>query len=269
LMHTLTFAFAIFNNFTSAFAKTDDDGFEEEEEIANGNTNENEEMEEEQDKAEAKSEAEAKVSEQDIKNLMEPFTKEQLVGIIHDITNKDTDILANIRRLANKDANHRKIFVSGLGWDTTPGTLKFVFSEYDELEECTVIMEKTTAKSKGYDFVTFKDIDAAQRALKEPNKKIDSRMTVCQMASIGPMPQQHVNELIGHKIYVSNVPADLLAQKLLNFISKYNEVKEGPLGFDKQLGKSRGFSLFIYKATKGAKKALEDPNKNIDAIPCI
>ncbi|KAH9310873.1 hypothetical protein KI387_025908 [Taxus chinensis] len=188
----------------------------------------------------------------------------ELIGIIRDIANKDTDILANIQRLANKDPAHRKIFIRGLGWDTTSGTLKSIFFEYGELEECTIIMDKATAKSKGYDFVTFKDMDAVQIALKEANKKIDSRMTVCQMASISPVPQKLVNELIERKIYVSNVPVDLHSHKLLNFFSKYGEVEEGTLGFDKQSGKSKWFSLFIYKAAEGVKKALEDPNKNID-----
>jgi len=112
--------------------------------------------------------------------------------------------------------------------------------------------------------VTFKHMGGAQKALKEPSKKIDSRVTACQMASAGPAPAHPPNETTGRKIYVSNVPADISADKLLSFFSKYGEVEEGPLGFDKQTGKSRGFALFIYKNVEGAKKALEEPNKNID-----
>ncbi|KAH9295166.1 hypothetical protein KI387_038754, partial [Taxus chinensis] len=226
---------------------------EAEEEIENGNTDGDDDEEEE-----------AEVSKEDVKNLLEPFSKEQLVSILCDIVAKDTGILSNIRKLADKDPAHRKVFVRGLGWDTTSETLKSVFSEYGELEECTVIQDKATGKSKGYGFVTFNHMDAAQRALKEPSKKIDSRMTACQMACTGPSPQLTVNEVTGRKIYVSNVPADMPTEKLLGFFSKYGEVEEGPLGFDKQTGKSKGFALFLYKTAEGAKKALEEPNKNID-----
>jgi hypothetical protein len=55
----------------------------------------------------------------------------------------------------------------------------------------------------------------AQKALKEPIKKIDSRITAFQMAPAHPF-----NETTGRKIYVSNVLVDIPAEKLLNFFSK-------------------------------------------------
>ena len=48
-----------------------------------------------------------------------------------------------------------------------------VFHEYGEIEEGAVIVDKSTGKSRGYGFITFKHMDSAQRALKEPSKIID------------------------------------------------------------------------------------------------
>jgi len=39
-------------------------------------------------------------------------------------------------------------------------------------EEGAVVMDKITGKSRGFAFVTFKDILGAHRALKEPSKKV-------------------------------------------------------------------------------------------------
>lgn len=47
------------------------------------------------------------------------------------------------------------------------------FQEHGEIEEGAVIYDKVTGKSRGYGFVTFKDMDSAQRALKAPSKMID------------------------------------------------------------------------------------------------
>lgn len=44
----------------------------------------------------------------------------------------------------------------------------------------------------------------------------------------------------------------------------YGEIEEGPLGFDKNTGKSKGFAFFVYKTEEGAKAALVDPMKSID-----
>eukprot|EP01018_Ginkgo_biloba_P001204 Gb_41330 [translate_table: standard] len=140
---------------------------------------------------------------------------------------EDPLVLENIKKLTYKDLAHTKIFVHSLGW-----TLKLVFSKYGELEDCTIIMDKGFGKSKGYGFITFKNMDGTRRALKELSKKINNRMTTCQMVSMGHVPSHQVNELMGWKIYVINVLSDVSVEKLLSF-SKYGEVEEGPLGFNK------------------------------------
>lgn len=202
--------------------------------------------------------------EEEITKLLEPFSKDQLIALLCEAAMKKPNTLKSIRKLADKDLAHRKIFVHGLGWDATSDIVKASFAEHGEIEDCTVINDKATGKCKGYGFVTFKHMDAAQRSLKEPTKKIGSRMVNCQMACTGPTPPQPVKDFVGRKIYVSPVPADVSADKLLKHFVKYGEIEEGPLGFDKQSGKSKGYALFIYKTAEGARKALEEPNKTID-----
>lgn len=50
---------------------------------------------------------------------------------------------------------------------------KQAFEQYGEVEEACVITDKGTGKSRGFGFITFKHMDSAQRALKEPSKNID------------------------------------------------------------------------------------------------
>lgn len=52
--------------------------------------------------------------------------------------------------------------------------------------------------------------------------------------------------------------------KLLSHFSSYGEIEEGPLGFDRFTGKSKGFALFVYKTVEGAQGALANPVKTID-----
>lgn len=176
------------------------------------------------------------------------------------------DVLEEIRKLADKDPGHRKIFVRGLGWDTTTETLKTVFAQFGEVEEGAVIMDKGTGKSRGFGFVTFKHMDGAQRSLKEPSKRIDGRMTVCQLASTGALQTNPNQEVSQRKIYVGNVPLDLSADRLLALFAGYGEIEEGPLGFDKFTGRSRGFALIIYKTVDAAKRALLEPIKALDGV---
>ncbi|XP_039115321.1 UBP1-associated protein 2A-like [Dioscorea cayenensis subsp. rotundata] len=207
-----------------------------------------------------------------IQKLLEPFPKDQLVELLREAAVNHPDVLSSIYRLADADPAHRKIFVHGLGWETTAETLISAFKQYGEIEDCKAVIDKVSGKSKGYGFILFKHRAGAQRALKEPQKKIGHRTAACQLASAGPpsaSTQQQapsVSEYTQRKIYVSNVGADLEPQKLLQFFSSFGEIEDGPLGLDKASGKPKGFCLFVYRTVEGARKALQEPHKNFEGI---
>ncbi|XAR66559.1 hypothetical protein NMG60_11012836 [Bertholletia excelsa] len=210
------------------------------------------------------------LTSEDARKIIEPLSREQLVDILQGALVHHPDVLEAVRSVANADPAKRKLFVRGLGWETTTEKLRNLFSSFGELEEAIVICDKATGKSKGYGFVTFKHIDGALMALKEPSKKIDGRMTVTQLAAAGISGSNAAGGGIGgvdvslRKIYVGNVPFDITSERLLGHFSSYGEIEEGPLGFDKQTGKAKGFAFFVYKTEEGARASLVDPIKTID-----
>ncbi|XP_038899568.1 UBP1-associated protein 2C-like [Benincasa hispida] len=206
-----------------------------------------------------------KLSTEDARKIIERFTQDQLIDILQDAVSRHSDVLDAVRSVADHDVAQRKLFVRGLGWDTSTEGLRKLFSVYGELEEAVVILDKATGKSKGYGFVTFKHVDGALLALKEPSKTIDGRVTVTQLAAAGNTgSNSNAPDVSLRKIYVANVPIDMAADKLLSHFALYGEIEEGPLGFDKQTGKCRGYALFVYKKPEGAQAALVDPIKTIE-----
>ncbi|KAI5084580.1 hypothetical protein GOP47_0000749 [Adiantum capillus-veneris] len=199
----------------------------------------------------------------DARLMVDHLSKEELADIVVNSSVRHHDVLEEVRKFADVDPTRRKIFVRGLGWDTNTHTLRTTFSEFGELEEAIAIMDKMTGKSRGFGFVTYKHMDGALNALKERSKRIDGRMAVCQLASDGAGSSQPAQDLALRKIYVGNVPMDWPVDRMLSIFSEYGEIEEGPLGLDKQVGKSRGFALFIYKSSESARRALEEPVKNI------
>ncbi|KAJ9563145.1 hypothetical protein OSB04_008305 [Centaurea solstitialis] len=197
----------------------------------------------------------------DARKILEPFTKEQLLDVLQTVVVRDVAVLDAVRSIADSDPTQRKLFIRGIGWETTTEKLRSIFSGFGELEEAIVITDKTTGKSKGYGFVTFRHIDGAILALKEPSKKIDGRITVAQLAAARESGGCDVSM---RKIYVGNVPFEVSSERLLSHFSSYGEIEEGPLGFDKQSGKQKGFAFFVYKTEEGARNSLVDPMKNID-----
>ncbi|KAH7314452.1 hypothetical protein KP509_21G003400 [Ceratopteris richardii] len=154
--------------------------------------------------------------------------------------------------------------------------LKKGFEEYGPVKDVKVIMDKTTGKNKGYGFVTFKHRLSAIKALKEPTKKIDGRTTAFRLAcereadtkaAADSAPLLQVSPetaALSRKIYVGNVPKNIEKDTLREIFSKYGEIEEGPLGFDKKTGKCKGYTLIVYKSLDSVKKCLQEPIKTIE-----
>ncbi|KAL0001452.1 hypothetical protein SO802_015233 [Lithocarpus litseifolius] len=207
-----------------------------------------------------------KLTPEDVRKIVDRIVdKGKLIDIVSNAASRHVDVLDAVRSLADSDSSQRKLFIRGLGWDTTTEGLRSLFSSYGELEEAVVILDKQTGKSKGYGFVTFKHVDGALLALKEPSKRIDGRVTVTQLAAAGNSSSTtNSTDVSSRKIYVWEVPHDMSPDKLLSHFMSYGEIEEGPLGFDRFTGKSKGFALFVYKNPEGAQAALANPLKIID-----
>ncbi|KAG2298560.1 hypothetical protein Bca4012_009801 [Brassica carinata] len=132
------------------------------------------------------SESEQEFDPEELRQLLQPYSKEQLVDLICSASQIGSSIYSAVLEAADRDVTHRKIFVYGLPWETTRETLFGVFEGYGEIEECTVVIDKVTGKAKGFGFVTFKSRKGAKEALKEPKKRILNRTATCQLAAMGP-----------------------------------------------------------------------------------
>ncbi|CAO2043913.1 unnamed protein product [Urochloa humidicola] len=233
---------------------------------------------------------------EDIAKLLEPLSREQLVSLLRTAAETSPATMAAVRRAAEADPASRKLFVHGLGWGAGADDLRSAFSRFGELEDCRVISDKQSGRSKGYGFVLFRSRRSALRALRRPQLQIGGRLAYCHLAASGPAPpaSQSQNpssntnantntnsnsnpgttsnasgsssqpDNMPRKIFVGNVHADVDVDRLYEYFSQFGEIEEGPLGFDKNTGKPKGFALFVYKSVESARRALEEPMRNFD-----
>ncbi|OEL13651.1 UBP1-associated protein 2B [Dichanthelium oligosanthes] len=230
---------------------------------------------------------------EDIAKLLEPLSREQLVSLLRTAAEASPATMAAVRRAAEADPASRKLFVHGLGWGAGADDLRSAFTRFGELEDCRVISDKQSGRSKGYGFVLFRSRRSALRALRRPQLQIGGRLAFCHLAASGPAPpaSQSQNpssnantnsnsnsgtttnasgssssqpDNMPRKIFVGNVHADVDVDRLYEYFSQFGEIEEGPLGFDKNTGKPKGFALFVYKSVDSARRALEEPMRNFD-----
>ncbi|KAK9061235.1 hypothetical protein SSX86_018415 [Deinandra increscens subsp. villosa] len=83
------------------------------------------------------------------------------------------------------DTTLTKVFVGGLAWETPKDAMRDHFQKYGDILEAVIISDKTTGRSKGYGFVTFKDPESANKACEDPSPVINGRRANCNIASLG------------------------------------------------------------------------------------
>lgn len=207
-----------------------------------------------------------------IQTLLEPFSKDQLVTLVTDLSLSHNSLFSLIKSAADQDISHRKVFVHGLGWDATRPLIESIFGAYGEIDDLNVVTDRATGKCKGYAFVTYKTRKSARKLLKNPRVQVGNRITSCQLAAEGPAAAPTTGGIVSHqqfsssdypqrKIYVRNVPLNASADRLRAFFEKFGEIENGPKGLDPTTGRFKGYAIFVYKTVEGAKKVLEEPYK--------
>lgn len=57
-----------------------------------------------------------------------------------------------------------KLFVGGLAWATNEAELRDAFASYGSLVEAVVVTDRATGQSRGFGFVTYEDMESAEKA---------------------------------------------------------------------------------------------------------
>lgn len=197
----------------------------------------------------------------ELRTLIDPLPKPQLVDLLARLGSQYPSIAEEIKSVASADPALRKLFVRGLAWNTTSETLCAAFQEHGEIDEGAVIYEKGTGKSKGYGFVTYKDMESALRALKAPSKMIDGRMAVCNLASEGLTSSSTAPDHAQRKLYIGGLSPEITSEMLLAFFSRHGEIEEGSVAYEQDTSRSRGFGFVTFKTVEAAKRAIDDPQK--------
>lgn len=82
----------------------------------------------------------------------------------------------------NVRMDKNKLFVGSLPWSINNDSLKALFVSYGEVVEAVIINDRTSGKSKGFGFVTFKDEESAKKALEMNGKEVEGRPVVVNVA---------------------------------------------------------------------------------------
>ncbi|KAE8390042.1 hypothetical protein ETB97_007762 [Aspergillus alliaceus] len=177
----------------------------------------------------------------------------------HGTGNLDSNFTNNITPTSGETEHHGtgikedgKMFIGGLNWETTDQSLKDYFSQFGEVQECTVMRDSATGRSRGFGFLTFRDPKTVNTVMVKEHyldgKIIDPKRAI-------PRDEQEKTS----KIFVGGVSQEANEQDFKQFFMQFGRVIDATLMIDKDTGRPRGFGFVTFDSEAAVEAALSRP----------
>ncbi|KAJ5590077.1 hypothetical protein N7450_004049 [Penicillium hetheringtonii] len=144
------------------------------------------------------------------------------------------------------------MFIGGLNWETTDQSLRDYFSQFGEVQECTVMRDSASGRSRGFGFLTFRDPKTVNTVMVKEHyldgKIIDPKRAI-------PRDEQEKTS----KIFVGGVSQEATEQDFKQFFMQFGRVVDATLMIDKDTGRPRGFGFVTFDSEAAVENALSRP----------
>ncbi|KAK6588804.1 RRM domain containing protein [Cryptosporidium xiaoi] len=195
-----------------------------------------------------------------IRRILTPLSKDQLIELLASACVNNQSVLQNVLCVISESRSHRRLYIKNLPFSACTETVIELFSQFGEVEEGIVLMKD--GKSRGYAFITFKTIESALLACKNPIS-MNGRGLMVKLAT-DPFPfETKKSDAIRRKLFVRNLGFDTNEESLKLVFSKYGELEESVILRTKK-GESKGYGFITFSNTEATVKALQQPHHIID-----
>ena len=175
-------------------------------------------------------------------------------------------------KLANGDAStptdvnadSKVCFIGQLSWNVDNDWLASEFAECGEVVSARVQMDRNSGRSRGFGFVEFATVEAANACVALNGKEIDGRpVKIDKSAPAAPSPEKRAKAFgdvpsdPSNVLFVGNISWNTTEDGLWEVFAEYGEVKSVRVPTDRETQKPKGFAYVEFIDIDTAKKAFE------------
>ncbi|KAG8370796.1 hypothetical protein BUALT_Bualt13G0020700 [Buddleja alternifolia] len=162
-----------------------------------------------------------------------------------------------------------KLFIGGIGWDTTEERLKDHFTHYGDVTHAMIMRDRVTSQPRGFGFVVFSDPSVIPSVLQQTHT-IDGRTVeakramsreqqqTLKSATTSPAPNFQTSETLKtKKIFVGGLPSTLTEDEFKEYFQDYGYVTDVVIMYDPSTGRPRGFGFITFTTEDAVDRVLE------------
>lgn len=137
----------------------------------------------------------------------------------------------------------RKLVVLGIPWDVETDGLKEYMSKFGELEDCIVMKERSTGRSRGFGYVTFAKVEDAKTALSSEHF-LGNRILEVKVAT--PKEEMRSSSKKVTRIFVARIPPSVTEAAFRSHFEKYGEITDLYMPKDPSTKGHRGIGFITF-----------------------
>ncbi|KAI6700057.1 hypothetical protein NL676_014381 [Syzygium grande] len=137
----------------------------------------------------------------------------------------------------------RKLVVLGIPWEVDSDGLREYMSRFGELEDCIVMKERSTGRSRGFGYVTFTLAEDAKSALSSEHI-LGNRTLEVKVAT--PKEEMRAPPKKVTRIFVARIPPSVTESTFRSHFEKYGEISDLYMPKDYASKTHRGIGFITY-----------------------
>ncbi|EOX91423.1 RNA-binding family protein isoform 1 [Theobroma cacao] len=152
----------------------------------------------------------------------------------------------------------RKLVVLGIPWEVDTEGLRKYMSKFGDLEDCIVMKERSTGRSRGFGYVTFASADDAKNVLSIEHF-LGERMLEVKIAT--PKEEMRAPAKKVTRIFVARIPPSVDESTFRSHFEEYGEITDLYMPKDQASKAHRGIGFITFASADSVENLMTDTHE--------
>ncbi|KAI8535132.1 uncharacterized protein LOC131303700 [Rhododendron vialii] len=154
--------------------------------------------------------------------------------------------------------SEKKLVVLGVPWDVDTDGLRDYMSKFGELEDCIVMKERSTGRSRGFGYATFASVEDAKNALSSEHF-LGNRALEVKVAT--PKEEMRAPSKKVSRIFVARISPSVTEAAFRSYFEQYGDMTDLYMPKDPSTKGHRGIGFITFASAESVDKLMDETHE--------